>query len=308
MLLSKIAQFEEEVKSLVREYCRKMRINRYLSSDRRPWSAGYAEYKENYIKCIISDSNTMRDLRDGRQLPEGFGFRLDERCIEIPMVISHLTNKEGLLLDAGSSLNFEYPLRLPEISRLKKTIITLAPEKTSFPALGVSYVFDDLRSLPFRDDMFDFIACISTIEHVGMDNSMYTGIISENQNLGVNREHPGFTGDLVNAIHQLKRVLKGGGTMYLTFPFGKHENHGFFQQFDSRLTDLVIETFAPSEIREIIYKYQPMGWVLSNRSDCADCEYFNVHTSKYFNPESTIEYAEDYAAGVRAVMCLELKK
>jgi hypothetical protein len=33
-----------------------------------------------------------------------------------------------------------------------------------------------------------------------------------------------------------------------------------------------------------------------------------VHRSKYFDPESIIEYPPDYPAGERAVACLELFK
>jgi hypothetical protein len=121
-----------------------------MDSERRPWSLGYTEYKEEFIQKVIEDPAFNRDIRDGKQLPEGYGYRLDERCLEIPWVLAHLADQSGRLLDAGSSLNFEYMLKSAAISKLKTTIITLSPEEFSFPNLKTSYVYDDLRNLPLR--------------------------------------------------------------------------------------------------------------------------------------------------------------
>jgi hypothetical protein len=58
----------------------------------------------------------------------------------------------------------------------------------------------------------------------------------------------------------------------------------------------------------MVYRYDPDGWKLSDRAACAQCQFFDVTTSKCFDPHSTSEYPTDYAAGERAVMCLELRK
>ncbi len=83
---------------------------------------------------------------------------------------------------------------------------------------------------------------------------------------------------------------------------------GWFQQFDSKLTDTLIEGFNPTKYSETIFKYTPDGWILSERESCKDCQFFDVHINKYFDPRSTIEYPPDYPAGERAVACLELIK
>jgi SAM-dependent methyltransferase len=161
-------------------------------------------------------------------------------------------------------------------------------------------VFGDLRKTEFRDDWFDVITYISTIEHVGMDNAMYTNC--------ADIARPGDTEDFVRAIAELKRVLKRGGVLYVTCPFGRYENHGFFQQFDSQLVDKLIEAFASAQVNEAMFRDSRNGWILSDRDACTQCEYFDVHESKYFMPASTMEYPSDYAAGPRAVACLELQK
>jgi ubiquinone/menaquinone biosynthesis C-methylase UbiE len=37
---------------------------------------------------------------------------------------------------------------------------------------NISYVYGDLRNTILKDQCFDEIVCISTLEHIGMDNTM----------------------------------------------------------------------------------------------------------------------------------------
>ena len=75
------------------------------------------------------------------------------------------------MLDAGSTFNHDYVLDalLPRTTSLD--IFTLAPEPTNFPERGVRYTYGDLRSMPYADKTFDCVACLSVLEHIGMDNA-----------------------------------------------------------------------------------------------------------------------------------------
>jgi len=276
------------------------RVSLYLKSDRRPWRPGYAEYRAKYLGAAIENNALLDTFLQGNRLPERYGFRLDARVVEIPWVLARVAQRTGRLLDAGSSLNNDIVLEARALAGKRISIVTLAPEGQCHWKLGVSYLFGDLRDLDFRDDCFDAIACISTIEHVGMDNTMYLST--------PDKTNRGDTKEFLVALREMKRVLKPGGALYITFPFGRYENHGWFQQFDSGLTDRLIAEFGPSRLTETVFRYDPDGWRLSDRASCADCEFFDVHTSKYFDPTSKIEYPPDYPAGERAVACLELLK
>jgi SAM-dependent methyltransferase len=275
-------------------------LNNYLKSDRRPWRFGYGVYRNKYLGDIIYDASKLEIFLKLLPLPPGYGFRLDARMVEIPWALARVAEQTGRLLDAGSSLNHEVVLGAPPLAGKRITIVTLAPESECHWRKGISYVFDDLRNLEFRDGYFDIITCISTIEHVGMDNTMYTEPSDRNQ-----AEN---TRDFILAIKEMRRVLKPNGVLYITFPFGRYENHIWFQQFDSQLTDTLIGEFAPSRFQETVFRYDADGWKLSDRTSCADCRFFDVHKSKYFDPKSTIEYPPDFPAGERAVICLELNR
>lgn len=299
-ILGKAASVKNSLRDLAYKGIRQRRLNTFLNSDRRPWTTGYWEFRQQSLDEAIHDEALLERFRTGSALPEGYGYRLDARIIEIPWTFSRVNKGPGRFLDAGSAFNYDFTLLSPTLEDQKITIVTLSPEGEAFWQLGVSYVFGDLRQLDFRDELFDIVACISTIEHVGMDNSLYAG----DEDIA----RRGDPSEFLLAVSELRRVLKPRGKLLITFPFGRYENHGWFQQFDASLVDQLVQSFAPTRSREMIFRYLPDGWRLSNRQECADCEYFDVHESKQFKPDSPISLPADYVAGERAVACLELNK
>src|SRR6185369_11734557 len=103
------------------------------------------------------------------------GVGIDERCVEYPWLVSRLSREPETMLDAGSALNHAFLLDLPQLSTKKLHILTLAPERNCFFQRGIGYLYEDLRRLPLRSELYDCVACISTLEHVGCDNTAYTG-------------------------------------------------------------------------------------------------------------------------------------
>lgn len=267
----------------------KAEINRqiYLHTGRRPWSRGYGEYRQGEIRRVLDHG-----LFDAERLPHGYGFRLDERVIEYPWLFDRLPVGGGVLLDAGSVLNHRFLLERDRLREKRVFISTLAPEPCSFNALGVSYVYEDLRSSCFRNDYLDWVVCLSTLEHVGMDNTMiYTADESK-------KEHAPLS--YLDAIRELHRMLKPGGYLYLSVPFGEAKSYGWFQIFDAPKVDALIKAFAPASYKEFHFRYLPEGWAVSSREQSAGATYFDIHKTRAYDP--------DFAAASRAVVCLELVK
>ena len=99
-----------------------------------PWDKGYNGAKFGFIHQTINDPKIMDLFRKQEQLPEQFGIGFDERCVEYPWALSHLSQNSTKLLDAGSVLNFEIILENEIFIEKRLHIMTLAPEKTVFGA------------------------------------------------------------------------------------------------------------------------------------------------------------------------------
>jgi hypothetical protein len=212
----------------------------------KPWSFGYNTYKWKTIEKYLA-SNTFNE----GNLIDNYGFRIDERVIEYPWLFSRLSKDTGTLLDAGSILNYDIILNQPHLQSKKIFISTLAPEGNCFWKKGISYVFEDLRNCCYRDSFFDEVVCISTTEHIGLDNTLlYTDDISKREN------NPNTH---LNAIREFYRILKPEGILYLTLPFGKKINCGWFQVFDGKMIDELITVFNPSSVIETHFSTSQRG-------------------------------------------------
>ncbi|MGZ4788957.1 MAG: class I SAM-dependent methyltransferase [Terriglobales bacterium] len=246
----------------------------------------YSHYKQTEISRVLSGRF------DASHLPSGYGLHLDERIVEYPWLFSCLPTAQGRLLDAGSVLNFEYVLRHPVLRNKELTIMTLAPESGCFWQQGISYVYGDLRATCFREDYFDWIACLSTLEHVGLDNTLFYTRDSRKQE----DEQTSY----VEAVRELHRVLKPGGACFVSLPFGVAETRPWLQVFDGTMVDNLVCEFQPSTHSEWYFRYSAQnGWEASSRDDAKDARYFDSHFDTPWDGCPT---------AAEAVVCLELRK
>lgn len=289
------------IKNLQKLFPKWLKIAIFKIGGKKPFGKGYGTFKFEYIKKVISNLDYINKFKDLKSLPEGYGYGLDERVVEYPWILSRIAEpKSANLLDAGSSLNFQEILENENLSNKKIAILNLNPEPDCFWKKGISYVFGDIRSTFFKDGYFDCITCISTLEHVGMNNSaLYIKDV---------RYKEGNAFDFEKAILELKRVVKSEGKILITVPFGKYKNFGWFQQFDSEMVARILSVFKPKKYQISFYRYTKDGWNISDEKSCQDCEYFDIRKTKYFDKKSSAGFDEDFAAASRAVACLELIK
>jgi len=171
-----------------------------------------------------------------------------------------------------------------------------------FLAARISYLFEDLRALPVRDDFYDIVVSVSTLEHVGCNNTFYSARIPSADD---RRD------EFVLAAQEMARVLKPGGLLLLTVPYGRYQFHGAFQQFDRSRLSRAEEAFGNmASIAERFYRYSSAGWQLAQEGECADCEYVTwvaelMRTGQ--RPDSPA-HEPDCAAAARAVACVKMIK
>jgi len=139
----------------------------------------------------------------------------DERVIEIPWVLSRLA-AAGRVLEVGYA--FAEPAYLAAL--LRSGVELVGADLAERDVEGIERVVADVRSLPLDDRSVDQVLLVSTLEHVGADNTVY-GLASESD-----------PASRTGALQELARVLRPGGTMLVTVPLGEPAEHGWFRLDD----------------------------------------------------------------------------
>jgi SAM-dependent methyltransferase len=141
----------------------------------------------------------------------------DERVIELPWVLARL--RGGRALEVGYA--FAEPPYLAALLQAGFDELT-GVDLADADVPGMTTVRADVRELPFDKGAFDLALCVSTLEHVGADNSGYGLEAEEN---GPSR---------LTALRELRRVLAPSGRLLITVPCGEPGDYGWFRQDDVR--------------------------------------------------------------------------
>jgi O-antigen chain-terminating methyltransferase len=209
------------------------------------------------LNPFSSNSPISNDIGRFKLPVEPYGKGDTERCVEIPWAMS-CYHGEQKVLDVGYAHAEEryirelFGLSMPTlygIDLVGKHIGTIVSVK------------GDIRKSPFNSSSFDLIFCISTIEHVGCDNAIYTKGPSPIDELG----------DL-GAIEEMSRMLKRQGKIVLTVPYGKYLNYGWFIHYDEKKLDKLISASNCEIFDQDFFIYQE-GWRSCSKTDLKSISY-----------------------------------
>ena len=270
------------------------KFNRLRYSGFSKWR--YNSYKWHFINKCLKDKLLLENFRCKLDLPDGFGKYLDERVIEYPYIYSWITQHiGGRILDAGSALNFKSIVSSKPIQKSKLTIMTLSPEKDCYFSKNIDYMYGDLRDTFFKADVFDCIISISTIEHIGCNNTkLYTKnpiYIEKSAN------------DYLKVIKEFWRILRKGGVVLLTVPCGIRCSYDWLNIFDEEMIKRLIDTFSPISYDVSYYRNSMAnGWKI--------CRYFHdVINAKYRSKHNGKIGVDGFIMpGAEAVACIQLIK
>ena len=258
----------------------------YAPAPATPWSHEYNAAHTAFVAAELDDPVLLQRFREDAALPDSFGRGYDERVVEFPWVASR--RLRGRLLDAGSTLNNLHVLARvrPRVDELH--IVTLAPEERSFPQLGVSYLYADLRDLPLRDGTYDSVTSISTLEHVGMSNEHYGSDVAA-------ADDP--QRECLQAAAELRRVLRPGGALHITVPVGRGERFGWVRSFTPDELDELAAAFEPARCTRTFFRHEPDGgWQRATAEEIAG--------ARYRDHFSNVEPGPDRVVAAEAIACL----
>jgi len=213
---------------------------------------------KNISKFLFN--RAIRKSKPFKTLSKIYGRHQNERCIEIEFV-RHYYSGENTILDIGCDhaepnwFNMISSIYIPKI-------IGLDISQKNIPSNYHRVVKGDIRQTIFKNNFFDAIFCISTLEHVGMDNKIYNQPTEANAN------------SQLQAMKEMYRILKPRGKLFLTVPFGKYFNYNWFIQYDLQsLAHIVIQSnFITKKLQTYSYKH---FWKFCKVTHCKNIKYLN---------------------------------
>jgi SAM-dependent methyltransferase len=199
-----------------------------------------------------------------RNFPYGSGAT--ERVIEIPWALSKY-NGGPRVLEVGCSFAYENPeyirglldLDIPELHGIDVSSVD-APQFIKKMA--------DIRESGYETGFFDFILCISTLEHVGKDNAKYYKPVAE---LRADRRNPSPPD--VEAMIEMFRILRPGGKLIVTVPFGKFVDYGWFTHYDAKAISTLLQSIPSAKIDVEYFRYSNEGWMPCAPAELAETSY-----------------------------------
>jgi hypothetical protein len=206
---------------------------------------------------------------------EPFGIGDTERCIEIPWAMSCYQGEQKALDVGYANAEERYlkeilSLQIPQLyglDRIKKDVAGIIPAVA------------DIRQTGFPEGFFDLVFCISTIEHIGRDNTIY---FQEGNPID-------DSGDF-KAIRELSRITRNKGHIALTVPYGKFHDYGWFIHYDEMRLMKLIEASGCDVLRQDFFIYRD-GWHHCRRNSLRE-----------------ILYKDNNAAAAAGLVCLLFEK
>lgn len=129
---------------------------------------------------------------------------VSERQMEYSWVIKNINLSDGKLLDVGST-DFSF---LSDLLPKTVEINAININQVKHASNKVKFIKGDIRQTNFPDKLFDYIVCVSTLEHIGVKGRYH----SDNDP----------DGD-AKAMQEITRILKPKGALLLTVPYGAND-------------------------------------------------------------------------------------
>lgn len=198
-------------------------------------------------------------------LPPRYGRKLPERVVEL--LLAWITYRRNIeILDVGHAHAMSCHLALLTSLQAGKRLIGIdinAPTYDPHLYYGESLIGDITRA-PFLRDSFSLIWCISTLEHVGKDKSTSS---YANQQGGTD----------IQALDELFRILATGGSLLITLPFGRYEDHGWLINYDDEHLQRLLEgVWSKATCTELYFRYTDKdGWVSTRAQELAFTGYYD---------------------------------
>lgn len=203
-------------------------------------------------RIAFAEERLIEHLVASEERLEAIGPGLSERVVEVPWVVRSI-GSASRVLDVGTAFAPLVYKRLLARQPQAVEFVDLAPAK--IPNLTGHVA--DVRRLPFANNTFSAATCISTLEHIGMDNARYS--------IG-----SGGGGD-VKALRELGRVAR---RVLVTVPAGCDDDLGWLRQYSPGTFRRRVHEAELEVSRFEVFAHEPgTGWGRAEEEDVGGCRF-----------------------------------
>jgi SAM-dependent methyltransferase len=170
-------------------------------------------------------------------------IKIGERIVEIPFLYKNLDfNLSKNVLDLGC-VGSKISLQLASIGY---NVVGIDFRPLIFKHKNLKFIQGNFFNIELPYESFDYVICVSVIEHIG---------------LPAYNIKPFEQGDK-KAVEKIYDLLKKGGKLILTVPFGKATVNQFERNYDQKSLNQLLKMFKIEEFE--IYERSKNGWISSN--------------------------------------------
>jgi ubiquinone/menaquinone biosynthesis C-methylase UbiE len=160
---------------------------------------------------------------------------VNERIVEYPFVFQNLNLKKGSkILDFGCC---ESKLSI-ELASLGYKVVGIDLNDYEFSHPNFKFIKGDFLENDFKNESFDAIIAVSALEHVGLN-------VYGNNN---------FEEGDYKVINEFYRILKKGGQLIITLPFGKRGETFWYKVYDDESLRQLLKNYKIEKIEYFIGK------------------------------------------------------
>lgn len=260
-----------------------MNVRRHLGRLRRGLRNWLVERRDGPDTRFVYDYHHLEDyMRVNFCSVREVGLRMrcmiSERIVEYPLVFRNITKPHSRILDIGSSESF-LPYQLASLGhfvvasdlfppsqqwrkkrRLGRWVVHADWEGYVLKHRNLHFVREDATRLGHKDETFDHVTAISTIEHIGC--------------YGTRVADPTVPG--LRAMSEIHRVLKREGSLLFSVPYGnggESERNWLLQIiFDEDLMTRYLKSFSITARHYYVYRdyaWEECGEQVAKSADCS---------------------------------------
>jgi SAM-dependent methyltransferase len=171
---------------------------------------------------------------------------IGERAIEYPWAYKNISDlKNGKIMDVGAKEGLPITDMLLENQNIVYAIDLNAVATHQNGNLIIAK--GDIISTTFEDNFFDSVIVISTLEHIGVAGRYGISVANE-------------TGDF-QAMSEIFRVLKPGGKVLVTVPYGMGKSLPLNRLYDAERTKKLFTNFEITQSQYFIFHPEYELWL-----------------------------------------------